>query len=114
MTALAACSSALRLSRVIPDVPSGPDAASASRSALRDCEGGGLVDAPGRGLVGAKGEYPHCPPLSAPVYLPVETATTLRIHDGMPLTTDGPFVETKKQIWGFILIDARALTEDIQ
>jgi hypothetical protein len=24
-------------------------------------KGGGLVDAPGRGLVGAKGNYPHCP-----------------------------------------------------
>lgn len=38
---------------------------------------------------------------------PVEDAVTLRIRDGSRLTTDGPFVETKEFVAGFILIDAR-------
>ncbi len=45
---------------------------------------------------------------------PVETATTLRIRKGKVSTTDGPFAETKEQLGGFILIDARDLNEAIQ
>ena len=44
----------------------------------------------------------------------VETATTLRIRNGKVSTTDGPFAETKEQLGGFILIDARDLNEAIQ
>jgi hypothetical protein len=45
---------------------------------------------------------------------PVQTATTVRIRDGKVSTTDGPFAETKEQLGGFFLIDARDLNEAIQ
>ena len=44
----------------------------------------------------------------------VRTATTLRVRDGKVSTTDGPFAETKEQLGGFYLIDARDLNEAIQ
>lgn len=44
---------------------------------------------------------------------PVETATTVRMRDGRPTVTDGPFAETKEQVGGFILIDAENLDEAI-
>ena len=45
---------------------------------------------------------------------PARTATSVRIRDGRPTTVDGPYVETKEQVGGFILIDARDLNEAIQ
>ena len=45
---------------------------------------------------------------------PVHTATTLRIRNGKVSTTDGPFAETKEQLGGFYLINARDLNEAIQ
>ena len=45
---------------------------------------------------------------------PVEAATTVRVRNGKLSTTDGPFAETKEQLGGFILIDARDLNEAIQ
>jgi hypothetical protein len=45
---------------------------------------------------------------------PVETATTVRVRGGKLFTTDGPFAETKEQLGGFILIEARDLNEAIQ
>jgi hypothetical protein len=45
---------------------------------------------------------------------PVETATTLRVRDGTLSTTDGPFAETKEQLGGFYLIDARDMNEAVQ
>jgi hypothetical protein len=33
-------------------------------------------------------------------------ATTLRVRDGERLLTDGPFAETKEQLWGFHLVEA--------
>jgi hypothetical protein len=44
----------------------------------------------------------------------VETATTLRIQSGKVLATDGPFAETKEQLGGFIVIEARDLNEAIR
>jgi hypothetical protein len=41
----------------------------------------------------------------------VETATTLRPRNGKVSITDGPFAETKEQLGGFILIDAKDLNE---
>ena len=41
----------------------------------------------------------------------VEHATTVRIRDGETLTTDGPFAETKEQLGGYFLIDAKNLDE---
>lgn len=45
---------------------------------------------------------------------PVQTATTLRIRNGKLSTTDGPFAETREQLGGFYLIEARDLNEAIQ
>jgi hypothetical protein len=45
---------------------------------------------------------------------PVETATTVRVRDGKTSVVDGPFAETKEQLAGFYLIDARDLNEAIQ
>jgi len=43
-----------------------------------------------------------------------ETATVVRVRDGERLTTDGPFAETKEQLAGFYLIEARDLNDAIQ
>jgi hypothetical protein len=40
---------------------------------------------------------------------PVSTATTVRVRDGKTLTTDGPFAETREQLGGYYLIDAKDL-----
>ena len=45
---------------------------------------------------------------------PVHTATTVRVRNGKVSTTDGPFAETKEQLGGFYLINARDLNEAIQ
>ena len=45
---------------------------------------------------------------------PVATATTLRFRNGKLSTTDGPFAETKEQLGGFYLIEARDLNEALQ
>lgn len=44
----------------------------------------------------------------------VATATTVRVRDGKVSLTDGPFAETKEQLAGFYLIDAKDLDEAIQ
>jgi hypothetical protein len=44
----------------------------------------------------------------------VETATTVRVRQGKLSVTDGPFAETKEQLAGFYLIEARDLNEAIQ
>jgi hypothetical protein len=45
---------------------------------------------------------------------PTSTATTVRVRNGKVSTTDGPFAETKEQLGGFYLIEARDLNEAIQ
>jgi len=42
---------------------------------------------------------------------PIETATTVRVRDGKTLTTDGPFAETREQLGGFYMIEAKDLDE---
>ena len=44
----------------------------------------------------------------------VQTATTVRVRNGKTSVTDGPFAETKEQLAGFYLVDARDLNEAIQ
>ncbi|HSV18108.1 MAG TPA: YciI family protein [Casimicrobiaceae bacterium] len=44
----------------------------------------------------------------------VHTATTVRVRNGKVAVTDGPFAETKEQLAGFYMIDARDLNEAIQ
>ena len=52
--------------------------------------------------------------LAAEALHPVATATTVRVRGGKVSTTDGPFAETKEQLAGFYLVDARDLNEAIQ
>ena len=44
---------------------------------------------------------------------PIQTATTVRVRNGRMSLTDGPFAETKEQLAGFYLIEARDLNEAI-
>jgi hypothetical protein len=43
-----------------------------------------------------------------------ETATTVRVQDGKPLTTDGPFVELKEAIGGYLFFEADDLDAAIE
>ena len=52
--------------------------------------------------------------LAAEPLEPIETATSVRIRNGMLTITDGPFAETKEQLAGFYLIEARDLNDAIQ
>jgi len=52
--------------------------------------------------------------LAAQALESINTATTVRIRNGKVLMTDGPFVETKEQVGGFILIEAKDLDEAIE
>ena len=56
----------------------------------------------------ASGQYLATAPLH-----PVATATSVRVRDGKRLVTDGPFAETREQLGGFFLINARDLDEAI-
>lgn len=56
----------------------------------------------------AKGQYLGAAPLQ-----PVATATSVRVRDGKRLVTDGPFAETREQLGGFFLVEARDLNEAI-
>lgn len=49
--------------------------------------------------------------IAAQALQPVETATTIRVRNGKLSTTDGPFAETKEQLGGFFLIEARDMDE---
>jgi hypothetical protein len=42
---------------------------------------------------------------------PTTTATTVRVREGKTLRTDGPFAETKEQLGGYYLVDAKDLDE---
>jgi hypothetical protein len=44
----------------------------------------------------------------------VETATTVRVRQGRPAATDGPFAETKEQLGGYYLIEARDQDEAVR
>jgi hypothetical protein len=45
---------------------------------------------------------------------PTRTATTVRVRDGKTVTTDGPFAETKEQLGGYYLVEAKDLDEAIR
>src|SRR5581483_664388 len=46
--------------------------------------------------------------------LPPRAAATIRVREGRTLITDGPYVETKEQLGGYYLIEARDLSEAVQ
>jgi hypothetical protein len=52
--------------------------------------------------------------VAAEALQPAETAATVRVRGGKVSVTDGPFAETKEQLAGFYLLDARDLNEAIQ
>ena len=52
--------------------------------------------------------------IAAEALQPIETATTVRVRNGKVSITDGPFAETKEQLSGFYLIEARDLNDAIQ
>ena len=52
--------------------------------------------------------------IAAEALQPVETATTVRSRNGKLSTTDGPFAETKEQLGGYYLIEARDLNDALQ
>jgi hypothetical protein len=56
----------------------------------------------------AAGQY-----LSASPLQPAATAIMVRVREGTPLVTDGPFIETHEQIAGYFLIDAKDLNDAI-
>jgi hypothetical protein len=44
---------------------------------------------------------------------PTSAATTVRVRNGQTVTTDGPFAETREQLGGYYLVDAKNLDEAI-
>ncbi|HXH84599.1 MAG TPA: YciI family protein [Candidatus Tectomicrobia bacterium] len=56
----------------------------------------------------ASGHYLGASPLQ-----PTATATSVRVRDGKALVTDGPFAETREQLGGFFLVEARDRGEAI-
>ena len=56
----------------------------------------------------ASGHYLAAAPLH-----PTSMATSIRVRDGRRLVTDGPFAETREQLGGYFLVDAKDLDEAI-
>ena len=54
------------------------------------------------------GQYLDASPLHG-----VATATSVRVRDGRRVVTDGPFAETREQLGGYYVIEARDLDEAI-
>ena len=57
----------------------------------------------------AAGQYRAAAPLH-----PTSTATSVRVREGKRLVTDGPFAETREQLGGYFLIEAKDRAEAIQ
>ena len=57
----------------------------------------------------SRGQY-----LSAHPLQPVSTATNVRVRDGKPVITDGPFAETHEQLGGYFLVDANDLNDAVK
>ena len=54
----------------------------------------------------------HC--IASEALQPVQTATTVSVRSGRVSVTDGPFAETKEQLAGFYMIEAKDLDEAIR
>jgi hypothetical protein len=57
----------------------------------------------------ARGQYVSAGPLQ-----PVATATSVRVRNGKPAITDGPFAETREQLGGYFMVEASDLNEAIK
>src|SRR5262249_15809735 len=55
-----------------------------------------------------RGQYLSANPLQS-----VTTATSVRVRNGKPVITDGPFAETREQLGGYFLVEAKDLNEAI-
>ena len=51
--------------------------------------------------------------LSTSPLQPVSTATSVQVRDGKRMVTDGPFAETREQLGGFFMVDAKNLDDAI-
>ena len=61
------------------------------------------------------GEINQTPGVTSGLQLqPPETATTVRVEGGNVLTTDGPFVETKEALGGYLIFEADDLDAAIE
>ena len=68
-----------------------------------------------KAVYAAYGEINQNPNITPGVGMqPPETATTVRVQDGRTLTTDGPFVEIKEAIGGYLLLEADDLDAAIE
>ena len=56
----------------------------------------------------SNGQYLAASPLQ-----PVSTATSVSVRDGKRLVTDGPFAETREQLGGYFMVEAKNLDEAI-
>src|SRR5262245_14179261 len=56
----------------------------------------------------SRGQYLGASPLQ-----PVATATSVRVRNGKRTVTDGPFAETREQLGGYFMVDAKDLNEAI-
>jgi hypothetical protein len=82
----------------------------------RDPEAWGRLSEDERNAVyAAYGEINQTPGVTSGLELaPPETATTVRVQDGRTLTTDGPFVELKEAVGGYMIFEADDLDAAIE
>ena len=57
----------------------------------------------------ARGQYLNAAPLH-----PTAETTCVRVRDGKRLVTEGPFAETREQIGGYFLVEAKDLSEALE
>lgn len=57
----------------------------------------------------SNGQYISASPLQS-----VSTATSVRVRDGKRMVTDGPFAETREQLGGYFMIEARDMNEAVE
>ena len=57
----------------------------------------------------ARGQYVSASPLQ-----PVATASSVRVRNGRPAITDGPFAETREQLGGYFMVEASDLNEAVK
>lgn len=59
--------------------------------------------------LGRSGHYIHAEALQSP-----SSAVTVKVRNGKMASTDGPFIETKEHLGGFILIEAKNMAEAVK
>ena len=77
-------------------------------AAMTEAEVGSLMEVYGRFHQEAESKGVH---LQGARLQPTSTATCVRVRNGKVLTTDGPFAETKEQVGGYYLLEAKDLDE---